>query len=190
MPTGRPQTALAAITWRRLPVSRWPWQSAGYLLAALPLAVAAAASLAIPAAPWLALAAGRYPAGAAVLLVLLGAALTAVLGPVIAIPAAGLARARLRLADARPGSPRHRQPPAAGLVPWLRARYSDPAAWREVACTCLLATVVPVLSAAALLVLPVAGILIASPFLVAAQGTGGQPVALGADKGGKGGKGL
>src|SRR5258708_1823183 len=62
--TGNPQTALQAVTWHRLLVSSWPWRSAGYLLATLPLALAAVAGLAIP---WLGLgtrlAAGGYPAG-------------------------------------------------------------------------------------------------------------------------------
>ena len=52
MRTGSPQTALEAVTWRRLPISGWPWRSAGYLLTTLLVGVAAAAGLAVP---WLVL---------------------------------------------------------------------------------------------------------------------------------------
>jgi signal transduction histidine kinase len=63
-------------------------------------------------------------------------------------------------------------------VAWLRARYTDPATWREVGYACLLATVAPVLSIAALLAAPLTGSFIASPFLVLAQRPGDGPVAL------------
>jgi len=177
--TGNPQTALEAVTWRRLLVSSWPWRSAGYLLTALPLELAAFAGLAIP---WLVLvarlAAGDYQAGMIVVLILLGAALIAALGPVIAMPLAELERRRLRMVDARPVGSGHRKAAAAGPVSWLRARYADPATWREVGYACLLATVAPVLSIAALLAAPLTGSFIASPFLVLAQRPGGGPVAL------------
>jgi signal transduction histidine kinase len=177
--TGNPQTALEAVTWRRLLISSWPWRSAGYLLATLPLALAAFAALAIP---WLVLVArltagGGYQVGVIVALILLGAALIAALGPVIAMPLAELGRRRLRMLDARPVSFGHRKPAAAGPVSWLRARYAEPATWREVGYTCLLATVAPV-SIAALLAAPLIGVFIASPFLVVAQRPGGGPVAL------------
>jgi signal transduction histidine kinase len=61
----------------------------------------------------------------------------------------------------------------------LRAWYTDPAAWREVGYTCLLATVVPALAAAALTSALVSVAFIASPFLVLAQKPGGTPVTLG-----------
>ncbi len=65
-----------------------------------------------------------------------------------------------------------------GLRAWLRARYADPAAWRETAYACLLATVAPALSVTALLAVLLAAALIASPFLVLAQQPGSAPVAL------------
>src|SRR6266536_2416763 len=105
MRTGTPQTALEAVTWRRLLISSWPWRSAGYVLVSLPAAAVAAAGLAIPAVPWLMLAAGGYQAGVIVLLVLLGGVLVAALGPLIAIPVAALGRWRLRLADTQPPGP-------------------------------------------------------------------------------------
>jgi signal transduction histidine kinase len=181
MRTGSPQTALAAITWRRLLVSSWPWRSAGYLLTTLPVALPAFAVLAIP---WLVLVArlstGDHQVGVIVALILLGVALIGALGPLIAMPLAELERRRLRMVDTRPVSAGHRKSPAAGgPVSWLRARYADPATWREVGYACLLATVAPVLSIAALLAVPLTGIFIASPFLVLAQRPGGAPVALG-----------
>ena len=175
----KPRTALQALAWRRLLASSWPWRSAGYLVATLPVAVVAAALLAVPAVPWLVLAAGQYPAGVIVLLVLLGGALIAAAGPLIALPVASVARRRPGIAGSRPAGPGRRVSGNGGAVPWLRARYTDPAAWRQTGYVCLLATVVPVLSAAALLAAPMAIAFIASPFLVLAQQPGSAPVALG-----------
>jgi signal transduction histidine kinase len=177
--TGKPRTALEAVTWPRLLVSRWPWRSAGYLLATLPAALVAAVLLAVPAGPWLALAAGRHQAGAVVLLVLAGAVLVAAAGPLIAVPVAALARRRLRLADLRPARPARPKPAASGPAAWLRTRYTDPPAWRQAGYTCLLATVIAALSVAVLLAVPVAVAFIASPLLVMAQQPGSAPVALG-----------
>ena len=176
MPTGTPQTALDAVTWRRLLISSWPWRSAGYVLVTLPVGAAAAAGLAIPAVPWLMLAAGGYQAGVIVLLILAGGALIAALGPLIAVPVTALARQRLRLVDTRPVT--WATIPAPGSAEWLRARYTGAQAWRELGYACLLATVVPALCVAALLAVGLSGFLIASPFLVLAQQPGGGPVAL------------
>ncbi len=180
MRTSAPQTALEAVAWRRLLISSWPWRSASYLLATLPVAIIAAALLTIPVVPWLVLTAGGYQVGVIVLLVLLGAALIAAAGPLIAVPVTSLARRRLRIADTRPpGSEGCQKTAPGGAVPWLRARYADPEAWRQTGYVCLLATVVPVLSVAALLAAPMAVAFIASPFLVLAQQPGSAPVALG-----------
>jgi signal transduction histidine kinase len=180
MRMGTPQTALEAVTWRRLLVSSWPWRSAGYLLTTLPAALPAFAVLAIP---WLVLvarvAAGDYQVGVIVVLILLGVAPIAALGPLIAMPLAHLERRRLRMVDTRPAGSGHRKSPAdGGPVAWLRARYGDPATWREVGYACLLATVAPVLSIAALLAAPLTASFIASPLLVLAQRPGDGPVAL------------
>ena len=180
MRTGSPQTALQAVTWRRLLVSSWPWRSAGYLLTTLPVALAAFAGLAIALA---------------------GAGGPAVDGQLPGRhdrgpdPARGRADRRARAADrdaagdgwsagacawstpARP-APDRRIAAAAGPASWLRARYADPATWREVGYVCLLATVAPALTIAALLAALLTGTLIASPFLVLAQQPGSGPVAL------------
>jgi signal transduction histidine kinase len=190
MGTADPRTALEAATWRRLPVSVWPWRSAGYLLATQPVAVVTAACLAVPAVPWLVLAAGRYQAGAIAALTVLGTALVAALGPLLSAPLAALARRRLPMVDSRPDMPEIRRSSgeirpgrapqlSAKVTAWLRSRYLEPAAWREFGYICLLATVVPALSVAALFALPLAAWFIASPFLVLAQGPHGGAVALG-----------
>jgi signal transduction histidine kinase len=178
MRTGYPQNALAAVAWRRLLVSSWPWRSAGYLLTTLPLALAALAALAIPSVPWLALMAGSYQPSAIVILILLSVALFAGLMPIFSTPLAELERKRLHLVDSRLTARGHSMPEAAGPVSWLRARYRQPATWREVGYVCLLATVAPVLSLAALLAVPLAGSFVVSPFLVLAQRPGGEPVVL------------
>jgi signal transduction histidine kinase len=180
MRTGTPQTALEAVTWRRLLVSGWPWRSLGYVLTTPPAALPAFAVLAIP---WLVLivrlAAGDYQLGSIVALILLGAALIAALGPLIALPIAQMERRRLRLVDVRPAGSGHRNAAPAEPWSWLRARYTDPAAWREVAYACLLATVAPALSLAALLAVPLTVSFIASPLLIMLQRPAGGPIALG-----------
>jgi signal transduction histidine kinase len=182
MRTSRPQTALQALTRRRLLASSWPWRSAGYLVTTLPAAVMAAAGLAIPAVPWLILAAqlraGSAEPWLAVVLALLGAVLLAALGPLTAMPVAALERRRIQLADSRPARAGTREPATDGPAAWLRARFSDPAAWRETGYACLLATVAPALAIAALLAVLLAGTLIGSPFLILAQRPGSGPVSL------------
>jgi signal transduction histidine kinase len=178
MPVSAPRTALAAVAWRRLLVSSWPWRSAWYLQTTVLVAVAAAAMLAVP---WLVLAArlaaGDFQAVVTVVLVLLGTVLVVGVGPVAAAPLADLERRRLRMVDTRPAVPGQQKPHAGGPVAWLRNRYTSPGAWREVGYICLLAIAAPV-PAAALAAGPVAGFLIAGPFLVLAQRPGSSPVAL------------
>jgi signal transduction histidine kinase len=161
-----PQTALEAVAWRRLPVSGWPWRSLGYLLATLHAALVAAALLALPAVPWMVLAGGPFPVIATALLILLGCVLVVALGPLIAIPVKATARWRLAIVDRRPAEDARRLPGAGGMAGWLRARYTDPAAWREAGYACLLATVVPAVSAAALFTLFLAVALVISPVLI------------------------
>jgi signal transduction histidine kinase len=182
MRTDKPQTALQAVTWCRLLISGWPWRSAGYLLTTLPVALAAVAALAIPSVPWVVLAvqvtAGSYQVGVIVVLFLLGAAMIAALAPLIALPLAELERRRLRMVDTRPVRSRRQRATATGPVSWLRIRYADPTTWREVGYVCLLATVAPALTFAALLATLLTGSLVASPFLVLAQRPGAGPVTL------------
>ena len=147
-----PQTPLEALAGRRLPVSGWPWRSLGYVLATMPAALIAAALLAVLAVPWLVLAGGPFPAPTVALLIVLGFVLVVALGPLIAVPVAATARWRLAIVDRRPAGHARRMPGSGGVAGWLRARYADPAAWREAGYACLLATVMPAASVAALTV--------------------------------------
>ena len=173
----KPQTALEAVAWRRLPVSGWPWRSLGYLLATLPAAIFAAALLVVPAVPWLVLAGGRIHGVAIAVLILLGCVLVVAAGPLIAVPVTATARWRLAIVDRRPAEHPRRVPGGGGVAGWLRARYTDPAAWREAGYACLLATVVPALSFAMVLGLTAAGAFTVSPVIV---GLGGGAVNMGA----------
>jgi signal transduction histidine kinase len=165
-----PQTALEAVARRRLPVSGWPWRSLGYLLATLPSSIAAAALLAVPAVPWLVLAGGRVRGVAIAVLILLGLVLVVAAGPLIAVPVTATARWRLAIVDRRPAGHARRVPGAGGAAGWLRARYTDPAAWRETGYAWLLATVVPAASIAVVLAVTVAGAFLLSPVIVALGG--------------------
>jgi signal transduction histidine kinase len=69
-------------------------------------------------------------------------------------------------------------PGSGGVAGWLRARYADPAAWREAGYACLLATVVPAASAAALATLFLGYLFLASPFTIALMGSSRGYVAL------------
>ena len=171
-----PQTALEALAWRRLPLSGWPWRSLGYLLATLHAALVAAALLAVPAVPWMVAAGGRFQYGTAALLILLGFVLVVAAGPLIAIPVTATARWRLAIVDWRPAEHARRVPAVGGVAGWLRARYTDPAAWRETGYAYLLATVVPALSAAVVVAMLMAGIFIVSPLVI---GLGGGEISLG-----------
>jgi signal transduction histidine kinase len=162
-----PQTALEALAWRRLPVSGWPWRSFGYLLATLHAALVAAALLAVPTVPWMVLAGGPFHGVTIALLILLGLVLIAAAGPLIAIPVTATARRRLVIVDRRPAGHTRRVPGGGGVAGWLRARYTDPAAWRETGYACLLATVVPALSIAMVGAVMLAGAYLASPVFIA-----------------------
>jgi signal transduction histidine kinase len=168
-----PQTPLEALAGRRLPVSGWPWRSLGYVLATLPAALIAAALLAVLAVPWIVLAGGPFPAPTVALLILLGFVLVVALGPLIAVPVAATARWRLAIVDRRPAAHVRRMPGSGGVAGWLRARYADPAAWREAGYACLLATVTPAASAAALATLFLGVIFLASPLSIALSGARG-----------------
>jgi signal transduction histidine kinase len=166
-----PRTALEAVTWPRLLLSRWPWRSLAYLLSTLPLGAVAGALVAVPAVllatGW---AAGTLGPGTAAVLVVLELLLVVGLGPWFARPLAGAERRRLRWVDGRPMPERR---PA--LV-----RYADPATWREVCWLLVLATLAPAVSATALLLGLLVGLYAASPLVLLAQRPGDGPVALGA----------
>ncbi|MFD2796780.1 sensor histidine kinase [Promicromonospora vindobonensis] len=180
MPPPSPRSVLQAVTSRRFLVSAWPWRALAYALTT-PLVVASAAvPIGLVTLPWLVLVAqvagGAAPSWPAALAFFLsGAALTAALGPLIALPLANLERARLRLvADDVPAGG-HRQLPRAAPSEWLRARYAEPAAWRELVYAALSVTLVPCLYVATAVLTTGAAVMTVSPALAAS----GDQVALG-----------
>jgi signal transduction histidine kinase len=173
-----PQTPLEALAGRRLPVSSWPWRSLGYVLATMPAALIVAALLAVPAVPWIVLAGGPFPAPTVALLVVLGFVLVVALGPLIAVPVVATSRWRLAIVDRRPAGHARRMPGGGGVAGWLRARYADPAAWREAGYACLLATGMTAASVAALCTLFLCYLFLASPFTLALMGSSRGYVAL------------
>jgi signal transduction histidine kinase len=178
-----PRTALEAVTWPRLLLSRWPWRSLAYLLSTLPLGAVAGALLMIPAVllttGWTA---GTLPPGTAVALIALELLLVVGFGPWFARLLRAAERRRLAWVDGRP-MPERRRPIDVGADgasgnPVL-ARYADPAAWREVGWLLVLATAAPAVSAAALLLGLLVGLYAVSPLVLLAQSPGEGPVALG-----------
>jgi signal transduction histidine kinase len=178
-----PRTALEAVTWPRLLLSRWPWRSLAYLLSTLPLGAVAGALLMVPAVllttGWTA---GTLRPGTAVALIVLELLLVVGFGPWFARLLAASERRRLAWLDGRP-MPERRRPVDVGADgasgnPVL-ARYADPAAWREVGWLLVLATAAPAVSAAALLLGLLVGLYAVSPLVLLAQSPGDGPVALG-----------
>ncbi|MEV0951295.1 sensor domain-containing protein [Promicromonospora sp. NPDC050249] len=174
-----PRTALEAVTWPRLLLSRWPWRSLAYLLSTLPLGAVTGALLTIPAV-LLATgsAAGTLAPRTAVALIVLELLLVVGFGPWFARPLAATERRRLAWVDGRPAPERRRPIDGASGNPVL-ARYADPATWREVGWLLVLATAAPAVSAAALLLGLLVGLYAVSPLVLLAQGPGDGPVALG-----------
>ncbi|GGK99740.1 histidine kinase [Sphaerisporangium melleum] len=165
MSANPPRTALSAFGTRRLIMSAWPLRSAMYVLSSVPIAMLLAVPLGLPAFPW-ALLARRVatntaqPASGLILLVL-GAALVAALGPLVARPLAAAERVRLRLVD-------HRPVPSVRRVPFGLSWYRQPLTWRELAYAVLLVTVVPVLYSMVAFVLVLIAVCALSPWLVPA----------------------
>jgi signal transduction histidine kinase len=177
-----PRTALEAVTRRRFLVTGWPWRSLGYLLTTPLVTAVAGLPLMLLGLPWIALLVQlvdgglRWSLGTVVLVVLLGAALVTLGGPLVGLPLAVAERWRLRLVDARPAVSGHHRPPEHGLWPWLRTRYTEAATWRALGYAGLLVTVAPVLYGIGFLLVALIGVLATSPLLV---DDGGGPVALG-----------
>jgi signal transduction histidine kinase len=166
-----PQTPLESIARRRFLLTGWPWRSVAYLLTTPPMALAAAVPLALLGLPWMFVlrhvnTGDSPPLGTVVFLILLGAALIAALGPLVAMPLAVLERLRLRLIDTRPVRSGHRPPPTVDAWSWLRTRYTDLATWRELGYACLLATVAPVLYGIVALILVLIVGFVVSPFVI------------------------
>ncbi|MBL1097923.1 sensor histidine kinase [Streptomyces coffeae] len=147
-----------------------------YLAAGLPLGAAALLALLLLTA-----------SGAALAPVLVGVPLLA-LAALTGIPVAAAERQRMRLLDVPPPPTQHTAPDRPGLWPWARHRFTEGATWRELGYAVLLATTLWPLEAAALtLLVALPGALIATPPLLAMDGSEvkvlklwsvtGQPVA-------------
>ncbi|QFG27419.1 sensor histidine kinase [Actinomadura sp. WMMB 499] len=103
----------------RFLVSPWPWRSLAYLVSGL-----------VTGMLWLLLAIVLVVAGT--VLAPVGAGIVLLLCvPLSAVGLGAVDRRRLRLLDPRPAPSPHRDPPAAGLRPWLRFRLGEVATWRE-----------------------------------------------------------
>ncbi|QKT12008.1 sensor histidine kinase [Rhodococcus sp. W8901] len=181
MPSDEPLTPLAAITRRRFLLTGWPWRALAYLLTTPPVVLAAALPFSGLVAPWIVLMVwagdGSYPQplGTVLFLVVLGAILVVGLGPLLAVPLAALERQRIRLVIPGRAITAHRHPPAAGLWPRLRTRYTEAATWKALAYASLLIVVAPAAYVLAAVFVLLILIMLASPLLVSE----GQPVALG-----------
>ncbi|SCG37185.1 sensor histidine kinase [Micromonospora humi] len=135
----QPSYLAGALRRRHYPLSAWPWRALAYAATTLPVAGVLAVAWSVVAAPLLlvasALRQGR-PVDVRVLAVLAVLASVALASaPLTSVPVAAVERWRLGLVDDRPRPGPARRGPA--------ARWSSAAAWREVAYTAWLATVVP-----------------------------------------------
>ncbi|WP_275004348.1 sensor histidine kinase [Promicromonospora iranensis] len=176
-----PLTALEAVTWPRLLVSRWPWRSLVYLVSTLPLGLVAAALTLVPVVVlvtrW---DAGTLEVSTALVLVVLELLLVVGLGPWFAPALARSERRRLRWVDGRPVPERPRPvDDVSATTDPMPSRYADPATWREVAWLLVLATAAPAAAVAALTFGLLVGLYAVSPLVLLAQRPGDQPVALG-----------
>jgi len=177
-----PSTPLAAVARRRFLLSGWPWRCLAYLLTTPAVALAVALPFVGLAAPWAVLVVwagdGGYPQplGKVLFLVALGAVLVVGLGPLAALAPAALERQRVRLVFTGPVVTAHRRPPAPGLWPWVRMRYTEAATWKAFAYACLLVVVVPVAYLLALIFVSLILVMLISPLMVRDSG---DAVALG-----------
>ncbi|MFC3504035.1 histidine kinase [Micromonospora krabiensis] len=143
-------------------ISAWPWRALAYLATTAPIAGALSVGLLVVGAPLLAAVNavrqhGRPVSLALTLFLAVGTLVLVAVAPIASAGAAAVERWRLGLVDDRPLAQR----------PWagLRARYTTADAWREVAYTVWLGSVVPL---AYWLVALLAGLdvaLVASPWL-------------------------
>ncbi|GIM94586.1 histidine kinase [Paractinoplanes toevensis] len=143
----------------------------GYLLTTGPVTIAASVPILLLGLPWAILirrvAAWDDPSFVQLALLLLGGAmLFAVFGPLVAMPVAAVERRRLPIVDTRPVRSGHRPVPAGDVLRWLRTRYTEAATWRELCYTVLLTGAVPVWYGAVLILMVLIGVSVASPFLV------------------------
>ncbi|MCF4138784.1 sensor histidine kinase [Streptomyces sp. Tue 6430] len=156
-----PRTVWQALSRPRYPLSPWPWRAAAYLLTGAATGAAVLVALVLLAV-----------VGGVLALVLVGLPLLAVLA-FAGLPVAALERRRLRLVDPDEAPDPHTEPSEPGLRGWLTTRLREPATWRELGHTLLVACLLwpaeaLLLTAALAAPLTVA----ATPLLLATTGEG------------------
>jgi signal transduction histidine kinase len=109
-------------------LSSWPWWALAYLVTGVPVGAVALVVLVV-----------LLISGTALAIVLVGLPLLALFG-LAGLPVAALERRRLLLIDPEPAGSPHRLPDRPGPWAWLVVRYREPATWRELAFTTVLAT--------------------------------------------------
>lgn len=122
-------TTPSAVRRRGLLRSRLPWLAMAYLLSGVPVGMAVLAVLVT-----------LVLVGVVSAVVLVGIPLLLAVG-LLGLPVGAIERRRLRLIGAGPVADPHRVPDRPGLRAWLAQRYGEPATWRDLAYTVLLATV-------------------------------------------------
>jgi signal transduction histidine kinase len=159
-----PQSVFEAVLRPRFLLTAWPWRALVFQATTGLVAATAAVVVVIVGLPWVRLVHlyrtgdGTYETKG--ILLLAGAILLAVFGPLVADVFVRLERRRLRLVDSRPLAPRRTGWP----------RYSDPAVWREVAYMILLVTVGSLFVAALWLLGVAVFAMIAAPVVVGRTG--------------------
>lgn len=157
-------TVRQALAHPRFLLTAWPWRAAGYLLSSAPVGLAVLMVLLVGVA-----------LGGVLAVVLVGLPLLALLA-LLGLPVAAVERRRLRLVDGRPARSPHRAPDGPGPAVWARTRFREPATWRELGFTLVLATVLwplDLLVAAVVLGVPLG--LLGTPLVMATVG-GGEEV--------------
>ncbi|WP_017558700.1 sensor histidine kinase [Nocardiopsis baichengensis] len=173
-----PRSLLHALARPRFLLSPWPLRALLYAAATPVAALLWGPPLLLLALPWLLLIAAVAdspqgslpPPGPTVLLIAVGTALLAGIGPFAALPGAALERLRVRFIDDRPLPGPHRAPRRPGLGAWIAARYTEGATWRGMAVLALSALLFLPLTAGVGMLLVIGAALVATPVIVAVDG--------------------
>jgi signal transduction histidine kinase len=174
VPVHNAATIWESMALRRFLLTGWPWRGLSYVLSTPVVSALAGVAVVALCLPWTYLVlrlAGPEPIWVSEVawLGLGGLLLIVAGGPLVALPVARVERLRLRLVHADP-VPR----PATGGSGWLRRRYTEAAAWKEVAHLVVVSlAAVPCVVLA--LFLTVVAALVISPLLVGSY----APLALG-----------
>lgn len=176
--TSSARTIWESVALPRFLLTAWPWRGLSYVLSTPVVSLLAGIPVAALGLPWAYLALrllgpNQAALGEVVLAALAGLLLIVLAGPLVALPVAQVERLRLRLVHLDPAASPHNQL-RDDRRGWLRRRYTEAAAWRELAHLVLVPlAIVP--SAALLLTMTMVVSLIVSPLLVSPD----NPLALG-----------